>query len=354
MIDLTAFGVGGDALVSQTNDVEYPKPVQGRVAHIDADFIAYQVSAETKDELDDIKPRKTLEDMKHNAKSAAEHLMRSAGATSYACHITPSASTKGGRAAQAVQQEYQASRQNRVKPEHCDAVRGYIGQELNGVVHLDQEADDGMTQANVNAEDRNLSVIVSMDKDLRMAPGLHYDFATNEIVNVEGFGSIWLDDSKTAKTVKGWGTSFFWAQCLMGDAADYIKGIPAVPGRVQQAVKPTQAYSKLIDQWVAAADTPKADVVQARIDAEHRKSKACGAVLTHTLLEGITNDRDAFEFVRATWQRLETDCGYEFTHWRTGEVVTSTQALLGDMLLLWMRRNKNPLDVLAWIKGDPA
>jgi hypothetical protein len=39
-----------------------------------------------------------------------------------------------------------------------------------------------------------------------------------------------------------------------------------------------------------------------------------------------------------------------FQHWRTAETVTATQALLSDMLLLWMRRNKNPRDVVDWIK----
>ena len=41
-------------LPDQTGGDEYPLPVAGRVAHIDADFMCYQVSAETKDELDGI------------------------------------------------------------------------------------------------------------------------------------------------------------------------------------------------------------------------------------------------------------------------------------------------------------
>jgi hypothetical protein len=94
---LASFGVGGDQLPSQTvKEVAYPRTHPGRVAHIDADFLAYQVSAETKDELDGIKPRKSLEDMQNNARRAAEHLQRLVGAETYVCHITASASNKGG------------------------------------------------------------------------------------------------------------------------------------------------------------------------------------------------------------------------------------------------------------------
>ena len=174
---LAAFGVGEDDLPPQSDDANFPAPVPGRIAHIDADFIAYQVSAETKEELDGIKPRKTLEDMKESARWRANQLMRMAGATDFRMHITPPGSNKGGRYQQAVQREYQGTRNNKASPERLNVIRGFIGEELNGVVHLDQEADDGMTQANYAAMgpdgswgDSNLSVIVSADKDLRMVP----------------------------------------------------------------------------------------------------------------------------------------------------------------------------------------
>ncbi len=322
---LASFGVGGDDLAPQITPVSYPTPVPGRVAHIDADFLSYQVSAETRDELDGIKPRKSLEDMQHNARSAAEHLMRCAGATEYRCHITPSGSNKGGRREQAVQREYQATRNNRDRPEFLDAIRHFIATDLNGVVHLDQEADDGMAQANYEAQgpngewgNANLSVIVSKDKDLRMVPGLHYDFDTEAVFCVgDRFGSVYIDDSKSSKTLKGWGTKFFWAQCLMGDTADNIRGIPFVTTGMTGG-KPLGR-------------------------------KACGPIMAYELLKDVHNDKEAFRLVKSLWVALE-ETGYEYQHWATGERVTATQALLGDMRLLWMRRNKNPDDVLHWLK----
>lgn len=353
---LASFGVGGDQLPSQTvEEVAYPKPTPGRVAHIDADFLAYQVSAETRDELDGLVPRKSFEDMQHNARNAAEHLMRLVGATSYHCHVTPGGSTKGGRPQQAVQQEYQCNRKGREKPEFLDKVRAFIGQELNGVVHLDQEADDGMAQANYDAMgpngawgSSNLSVIVSKDKDLRMVPGLHWDFDTETIFTVgDHFGSIWLDDSGSTKKLKGWGTKFFWAQCLMGDPADSIKGLPEMSGMQFQEIAPSAAYKKLSAKW--HSDEADEGLLK-KIRAEQAKTKKVGPVLAYDYLKDVRNDKDAFKVVKEAWQALETYSGYEFTHWRTGARVTPTQALLGDMLLLWMRRNKNPNDVIEWIK----
>ena len=324
---LAGFGVQADDLPAQIEHISYPTPVPGRVAHIDADFLSYQVSSETRDELDGIKPRRSFEDMQHYARAAAEELMKLSGATSYVCHVTPSGSNKGGRAAQAVTREYQATRQGKERPEFLDAIRAYLVQEMGGIAHLDQEADDGMAQANYNAVgpdgswgNSNLSIIVSKDKDLRMVPGLHYDFDTQTVFCVgNAFGSIWIDDTKSSKTLKGWGTKFFWAQCLMGDTADNIRGLPFVMS--SRGVKGT---------------------------------KGCGPVATFALLAGMNSDKECFQLVKELYTEANTQGMYEYTHWATGAVVTPTQALLGEMRLLWMRRNKNPDDVLAWLKETMA
>lgn len=338
---LAAFGVGEDDLPPQTDDANFPAPVPGRVAHIDADFIAYQCSAETRDELDGIRPRKTLDQMKESARWRANQLMRAAGATDFRMHITPPGSNKGGRYQQAVQREYQGNRNNKAGPEFLDAMRCFIGEEMNGVVHLDQEADDGMAQANYSAMnpdgtwgDSNLCVIVSADKDLRMVPGLHYDFETGETFCVGNhFGSVWINEkvrtspttgkTTTERQLKGWGTKFFWAQCLMGDTADNIRGIPLVPSKYAGGRQTTLG-------------------------------KPCGHVLTYDLLKDVHNDKDCFHLVRRLFTEASTEVGYEFKHWATDAAVTPTQALLGDMLLLWMRRNKNPTDVIDWLKEVTA
>lgn len=361
MVDLSQFGVDAGKLASHQHGESYPKPVQGRVVHIDADFLAYQVSAESKDELDPTRPdvpRKSFEDMCHNARAAAEHTMRLAGGTSYVCHVTPSGSTKGGRPEQAIQLEYQANRKDRKnKPEFLDQVRAYIGQELNGAIHMKQEADDGMAQALYEADDPHLVVVASRDKDLRMVPGLHLDFDTGRVVNADKFGYIEIDDSKSSKKVVGWGTKFFWAQMLMGDTADNIRGLPVVSGQVLCGVKPSAAYMKAMKAWVelppeadrTEAQADQAKKLDAQIKAMHLKHKPCGPVMTVDLLSECKTDKDCYKLVRSLYEKAGVI--QPFTHWRTSKAKTATQVMLSEMQLLWMRRTENPNDALEWLKG---
>ena len=307
-------------LESQLPDDNFPQPVQGRVAHIDADFMCYMVSAETKDELEGLKPRKTLDDMKYNAQRGLEYQMKMAGATSYVAHITPSASNKGNRDLLALTKGYQDNRKDKAKPEHLQAIRAYIGEYLPSMVHLDQEADDGMTQANYAAiakGERELSVIMSKDKDLRMAPGLHYDFDDETVIDVDdAFGSIWVDRSKSTAKVLGWGTAFFWAQLLMGDTADNISGLP------HMTVKD--------------------------------KDTKVGPIKAYNLLKDCETDRECFELCK----KLFSESSYKWHDYRDTEniarclpaVVTIWQQhLVSDMQLLWMRRTPDQTDVIKWL-----
>lgn len=341
----------------------YPKAVQGRVAHIDADFLAYMVSAYSKEEIDGVKPKRTLDQVCHNATEAVKHLTAMAGATDYRCHITPSASNKGGRAEQAIQLKYQGNRDGRDKPELLDAARAFIGTELNGIVHLDQEADDGLAQANYDCLGENgswgtsnLSIIISKDKDLRQVPGLHMDWETGEhFCTGNPFGSVFIDDTKSQKKLSGWGTKFFWAQMLMGDPADNIKGLPGVAGTIMAEVAPTKAYQDLIKKSGTlkpyrgkSAEEREAEN-DAKINAYLTSLKLCGPQMAYDLIFPAQTDKDCFEIVRNAFQRAET-VGHQYLHWKTGKQHTATQAMLSDMQLLWMRRNKNPNDVLAWVK----
>jgi hypothetical protein len=300
-------------LPDQTGEDKYPPPVPGRVAHIDADFMSYQVSAESKDELDGVKPRKTIADMKFNCKSGLTHLMKLTGATSYVAHITPSGSNKGERDDIALTKEYQGNRKGREKPEHLNLIRAYIGEVLPSAVHLDQEADDGMTQANyaaLAAGCPELSVIVSKDKDLRMAPGLHWCFDDEVVVDVDDpFGSIWVDRSKSSPKVLGWGTKFFWAQLLMGDTADHIQGLPNTLNTKDKIVK-------------------------------------VGAISAHDYLSECTTNWQCLRVCMFLW----SGSSHDWHDYRNGRVTTWQEHMISDMKLLWMRRTSDQDDVLEWLK----
>ena len=319
MSALELLGVAAADVAALTHDSpEYPEPVAGRVAHIDADLMAYQVSAESKAELNpmDPTPRKTLEDMKHNAAQACLHVMKLAGATRAVLHTTNN-SNKGGRPEQAILKEYQANRKNKVRPENLDDIRDWLAvgcQEdcFEGRNHTIQEADDGLAQA-IYA-DRENAILCSADKDLLMVPGLKLDMQTYVVSNQEDdFGFIEIKETKSAKKLVGRGTKFFWAQMLMGDPADNISGIPLL------------------------------DV--------NGKAKKCGPVQTYATLAVASSDKECYHIVKTAFETLEKEHGYEYRHWKTGRRVTATKAMFSEMQLLWMRRKPSATDVLDWLMG---
>lgn len=353
---LDQFGVGSEDISTQLSK-ELPPVVQGRVCHIDADFTAYIVACDTVAEVRGEKPMRDMGVKRAQVKDFAEMIARKAGADSYLLHITPSASTKGGRGDQAVQQEYQANRAGAEAPKDLHAIRGYMAENLPCVVHLDQEADDGLAQANYGAVDPKLSIIASKDKDLRMVPGLHLNMDAYDIVDIPHgyFGHLEIDDTKSTKKVVGYGPKFFFAQCIMGDQADWIKGLPLMPARHAMKIKPTQAFIKDRDKYLAlkAAGDPAANAAADKIRKYFAvPPRPCGQMGAYQSLEGVTNVKDAFVLVKSLFENLKKEHDYEYYHWRTTEVVSPTAALLGDMQCLWMRRNKNPNDVMAWLKEN--
>lgn len=345
---LSSFGVDIENMRDQTGGI---KLVPGRVAHIDADFMAYIVAADTRAEIDGIKAMRSLEYKRRQINDFAEYIARRAGAPEYVLHITPTGSDKGGRREQAIQQEYQATRSGREAPEHLDAIRSYIGTECRSAVHLHQEADDGMAQAAYT--DRRNAIICSADKDLRMVPGLHLDMSTGEIVNVDdGFGKLAIDDSKSSKKLVGYGPAFFFAQCIMGDTADNIRGLPKADARAVMRVRPTQAFNKDLEKLSAASTEQARQAAEERVNRHLGEPKACGPVLTELLLRDVQTVRDAFELVKRLYTDLAAYHDYVYTHWKTGEAVSPTRALFSEMQLLWMRRTNNPNDVLDWLKEN--
>ena len=351
---LAQFGVAGDNLVTQGRKIRQRD--NKKVAHIDGDFIAYQIAADTRDEKDGIRPMRSLEYKLAQIEDVATEIMERAGCGRYVLHVTPSGSTKGNRPQQAIQKEYQANRLGRDKPEHLDVIRAAIAEARDhkfgkGLAHLDQEADDGIVQANI--ADLDNAVLCSRDKDLRMSPGWHMDMDTDELIFIEpdDFGFIDIEEkisesgkSKTKKLV-GYGPKFFWAQCLMGDTADNIAGLPIVSGYSKARLRDGDAFIKDVQSVKEGTDTQKN-----RIKAKWVKSKTCGAVGAFDLLYDLDNNKDAYNRVKDLFIEANKFGGHEYKHWKTGNVVTPTQALLGDMQLLWMRHTRDQNDVIRWLK----
>lgn len=270
--------------------------VPGRIAHIDADFLAYEVSAQSKY---DAVP-KSLDDMQHNCRERVRKMLIQSGSERVYLHLTPGTSDKGLRYGLAIQKEYQANRKDKEKPQYLHIMRDWMAKTFPGKLHQNCEADDGMSSSQyacAAAGINDKSIILSKDKDLRMVPGWHMDWDTGEVTHVQGFGELWFDDKQK---LRGNGHKWFWAQMIMGDSADNIQGLPCM------------------------------------MNEHMTKPKRVGPAAAYSLLNDITNAKDAFQFVKKLYE--DTGIHVGFKHWQTGESVPWQRVFVSEAQLLWMRK----------------
>ena len=112
-----------------------------------------------------------------------------------------------------VDSEYKANRKGTAKPIHYQAIRDYMVKHLGAEMIEGMEADDALA-LNQTSD----TMIATIDKDLLMVAGEHYNFNTGE------FKTITLEE----------GTHWFYMQMLMGDKIDNIIGIKGI-GKVKAA-----------------------------------------------------------------------------------------------------------------------
>lgn len=325
------FGLDLGALEYE-DSVSYPATVPGRTLHVDGDFICYFVTCH-EDE--------SWSTMCQSAEVQIETLRLLAGADNVKLHLTGANSTKGGR--YGIQREYQGDRKGKEKPKRLEEMRLHLRDKYGAAYWLDQEADDGMSQANYAAIQRgeaHLSVIASKDKDLTMCQGWHLDWNTGELWFVDGFGSVEVDRSKSSAKGVGKGYSFFWLQLLMGDTADNIQGLPKLPGSVLNKIKPTKAVTNALATLQSGTATDK-QKASANRTLSKRKDGACGAVTAVALVEKLTSNRQALETISRLYKWYGE--AYGFTHWETGKPVDWATVFYSEANMLWMREHINKL-----------
>jgi hypothetical protein len=140
------------------------------------------------------------------------------------------------------------------KPVHYAHVRDYLHKVWEGYVVVGEEADDylGIEQCNdfirvfndkfADFHSANLKTIIcSIDKDLKMIPGWHYNIKTGEKTFVN------VDDAMR----------FFWKQMLMGDTVDNIQGVSKV-GKIKA--------NRMIDDCLSL------DKCREKVQEEYKKS----------------------------------------------------------------------------------
>lgn len=131
--------------------------------------------------------------------------------------------------------EYKANRKDVPRPAHLQAVREYLVTEWNASVEDGQEADDAMGIYQMANHD---TIICSIDKDLLMIPGEHYDFVKSIRRDVYNIPAM---------------RHFYW-QLIMGDRTDNVFGFDGiarqkVPQKLQHVMDELESYDDELDMF---------------------------------------------------------------------------------------------------------
>lgn len=168
-----------------------------------------------------------------NLKTIMKGIMRDLSLTEFDVRMCLSGG-KNYRYDIATTRPYKGNRDKSHRPTHEEALRNYISATWDTYIAENEEADDVMgIMCTAQPHD---TVIVTIDKDLDMIPGDHYNFVKGERYTV---------DQETA-------THNFYMQLLTGDSVDNIQGIAKVgPARAAQILDGLS----LDDQWIAVVST---------------------------------------------------------------------------------------------------
>lgn len=225
---MTHFGVKQDNI-----DTFKPSKDSGRILLYDGDAAAYvHTNGVAK-----------LETALRRFKLDIYEKMFAANCSSARVHLTPRGCLKNNRHLLNTVKPYQGNRNGKSKPPLLEILRSQAVQEFQHVedidilAHFDIEADDGLM---IDAFKYDNTCMVSFDKDLRINPFQSYDYDEGKFLSlIDGDTFGWIDrkhrltpSGKSASKMIGKGTKFFWAQMLMGDAADNVQGILKLDGKL--------------------------------------------------------------------------------------------------------------------------
>lgn len=231
------------------------------IALIDGDILIYRVGFTTEQELEQI-ARYRLEEMFYG-------ILNECRTDRYKVYLSDSENNWR----KSLFPEYKANRKQ-PKPRHLDFLCNLLLEEYNAIVAWGEEADDalGIEQTKAYSEKRpeqDLTVIVSIDKDLKQIEGRHYNFVKKE----------WDDVTRRR------GLYNFYYQCLVGDAVDNIQGCRTIGhARASKALNVDQDEAELFDTVL-------------RLYEEHHNERAkSDLLLAGQLLKIRTYENELWQF----------------------------------------------------------
>ena len=179
------------------------------ISLVDGDIVCYRAAASCKE-------GDTLEVALYRSDQIMHDILQQTDSDSYKVFLSGEHNFR-----KEINPEYKANRKDMVRPQFLQDCREYLVTEWKAKLSYGIEADDML-----GIEQTDNTVICSIDKDLKMIPGKHYNFVKQE------WDSVSLEDANKQ----------FWRQMLVGDSTDNIFGIKGIG-----PVKANKRLSSCID-----------------------------------------------------------------------------------------------------------
>jgi DNA polymerase I len=165
-------------------------------------------------------------------------ILETTGATEYECYISGANNFR-----YRINPDYKANRKDKVDPIYRSDANAYLVSAFGAKVTDGYEADDGLgISATRSFVENSPFVICSIDKDLKMLPGDHYNWRKNifdHVTPIDGLRS-------------------FYRQLLTGDRTDGIRGVGGI-GDVKSAriINDLESEAEMYAAVQAMYDTPE-------------------------------------------------------------------------------------------------
>ena len=134
---------------------------------------------------------------------------------------------------------------NRKPNKWVNAIRKYLIEMDFAITHPEYEADDLIFDRALELGEQNC-IILTMDKDLKQIPGIHFNYYRPKVVNEKG-EKISGDCVGLYVVTKEEAEYTFWLSMLTGDHGDNIKGIKGLgPKKGEAILKGKQDYKETV------------------------------------------------------------------------------------------------------------
>lgn len=197
------------------------------LALIDADIVCYRIGFACETENEKITVARCAEFMEELVMKpwVGDYLGYLTGKNNFRMEIAKTEPYKGNR--------------KQDKPVHYDLIREYLISAWGCEVVEGQEADDAIGIKSYEIEDKESFVIMSIDKDLDMLQGWHYNFVKDR--------KYYIDATEALIN--------FYTQILTGDRVDNIPGLKGIgPAKAAKILKGCRTESELFEAVLKAYD----------------------------------------------------------------------------------------------------